>query len=216
MGIFSSLLDILFPPKCVFCGKIVSGGIKVCDKCEGTLPETGSNASQKGDFFSVCVSPFYYEDAVRDSLLRYKFNEASAYAPVYSRYLAKTVYEELSGRYDLISWVPLSKKRYKERGYDQAMLLAKGLASVLGETAVCTLVKKKHVQKQSTMGSPEKRRANIAGAYSVYDRKLIEGKRILLIDDIITSGATLSECARTLRAAGAAEVMCAALARSRD
>ena len=66
------------------------------------------------------------------------------------------------------------------------------------------------------MGSPEKRRANISGAYSVYDRKLIEGKRILLIDDIITSGATLSECARTLRAAGAAEVMCAALARSRD
>ncbi len=216
MGIFSSLLDILFPPKCPFCGKIISGGIKVCDKCMGTLPETGSKASQKGDFFSVCVSSFYYEDSVRESLLRYKFHEATAYAPVYSAYLAKTISEELSGRYDLISWVPLSKKRYKERGYDQAKLLAKGVAAVLGDVAVCTLVKKKHVQKQSTMGSPEKRRANISGAYSAADRKLIEGKRILLIDDIITSGSTLSECARTLRAAGAAEVMCATLARSRD
>ena len=216
MGIFSSLLDILFPPKCVFCGKIISGGIKVCHKSEASLPETGSNASQKGDFFSVCVSPFYYEDNVRESLLRYKFNEASAYAPVYSEYLAKTVSGELSGRYDLISWVPLSKKRYKERGYDQAMLLAKGVSVILGDTPIKTLVKTKHVKKQSTMGSPEKLRANISGAYSVADRKLIEGKRILLIDDIITSGSTLSECARTLRSAGAAEVMCATLARSRD
>jgi len=66
------------------------------------------------------------------------------------------------------------------------------------------------------MGSEEKRRANIAAAYEVEDRELIEGRRILLIDDIVTTGATLSECAGTLREAGAAEVLCAAVARSRD
>ncbi len=216
MGVFSALLDILFPPRCVFCRKIISGGRKVCPECSANLPETGSNARQKGDFFSVCVSPFYYEDNVRESLLRFKFNGATGNASVYAEYLAKCISSELSGCYDLVSWVPLSRKRYKERGYDQAMLLAMATALELDTVAVSTLEKTVHVKKQSTMGSPEKRRANISGAYSASDRALIEGKRILLIDDIITSGSTLSECARTLRAAGAAEVLCAAVARSRD
>ena len=200
----------------MFCRKIISGGSKVCPDCVASLPETGSNACQKGDFFSVCVSPFYYEDNVRESLLRFKFNEATGNASVYAEYLAKCISKELSGCYDLISWVPLSKKRYKERGYDQAMLLAMATALEMDTVAVSTLEKTVHVEKQSTMGSPEKRRANISGAYSVSDRELIRGKRILIIDDIITSGSTLSECARTLRAAGAAEVLCAAVARSRD
>ena len=216
MGVFSLFLDILFPPRCVFCREIISGDRKVCPDCIASLPETGSNARQKGDFFSVCVSPFYYEDNVRESLLRFKFNEATGNASVYAKYLAKCISQELSGCYDLISWVPLSKKRYKERGYDQAMLLAMATALELDTVAVSTLEKTVHVEKQSTMGSPEKRRANISGAYSVSDRELIRGKRILIIDDIITSGSTLSECARTLRAAGAAEVLCATVARSRD
>ena len=72
------------------------------------------------------------------------------------------------------------------------------------------------MEKQSTVGSAEKRRANIAGAYRAADPELVQGKRILLIDDIITTGSTLSECARTLREAGAAEVLCAAVARTRD
>ncbi|MBE7017082.1 MAG: ComF family protein [Ruminococcaceae bacterium] len=216
MSFFSAFLDILFPPRCVFCRKIISGGGKVCSECVKSLPETFSNACQKGDFFSVCVSPLYYEDNVRESLLRFKFNGATGNASVYAEYLAKCISAELSGRYDLISWVPLSKKRYKERGYDQAMLLAMATALELDDVAVSTLEKTVHVKKQSTMGSPEKRRANISGAYSAPDRELIQGKRILLIDDIVTSGSTLSECARTLRAAGAAEVLCATVARSRD
>ena len=217
MGAFSVLLDILFPPKCVFCRKILrSGSERVCPKCLVELPYTGSHAAQKGDFFSLCVSPLYYEDDVRESLLRFKFRDARGYATEYGKLLAECIGSELSGRYDLISWVPLSRRRYRERGYDQAMLLALAAALELGDVAVSTLEKTKHVEKQSRMGSAEKRRANISGAYTVPDRELIEGKRILLIDDIITSGATLSECARTLRTAGAAEVICATVARSRD
>ena len=78
------------------------------------------------------------------------------------------------------------------------------------------LEKPLEVEKQSLMGSAEKRRANISGAYRATDPELVEGKRILLIDDIVTTGATLSECARTLREAGAAEVLCAAVARTRE
>ena len=71
-------------------------------------------------------------------------------------------------------------------------------------------------EKQSQMGSPEKRRANVSGAYRPADPELVDGKRILLIDDIVTTGATLSECAKTLLAAGAKEVLCAAVARTRE
>lgn len=217
MGAFSAFLDILFPPRCVFCRKILpTGRQSLCRKCANELPYTDTHASQKGDFFSVCVSPLYYEDDVRESLLRFKFKGATGYAGTYGKLLAGCIESELPGRYDLISWVPLSRKRYKERGYDQAMLLALATALELGDVAVSTLEKTRHVEKQSHMGSAEKRRANISGAYSVPDRELIEGKRILLIDDIITSGSTLSECARTLRAAGAREVLCATVARSRE
>ncbi len=217
MSPFSALLDILFPPRCVFCRKILrSSREAVCEKCLAKLPYTGSGASQTGDFFSLCVSPLYYEGDVRESLLRFKFKGATGYAGTYGKLLAECIKRELDGRYDLISWVPLSRKRYKERGYDQAMLLALATALELEDVAVSTLEKTVHVAKQSQMGSPEKRRANISGAYSVPDRELIEGKRILLIDDIVTSGSTLAECARMLLSAGAAEVLCATVARSRD
>ncbi len=217
MSPFSALLDILFPPRCVFCRKILrSGRESVCEKCLAELPYTDNHAAQKGDFFSVCVSPLYYEGDVRESLLRFKFKGATGYAGAYGKLLAECISRELAGRYDLISWVPLSRKRYKERGYDQAMLLALAAALELDDVAVSTLEKTTHVEKQSQMGSPEKRRANISGAYSVPDRELIEGKRILLIDDIVTSGSTLGECARMLLSAGAAEVLCATVARGRD
>lgn len=217
MGAFRNLLDILFPPRCVFCRKILHTSRRtVCDSCLEKLPFTGSHCSQKGDFFSICVSPLYYEDEVRESILRFKFKEATGYASTYGLLMADCIRRELSGRYDLISWVPLSKGRYKERGYDQAMLLALAAALELDDVAVSTLEKTAEVARQSRMGSPEKRRANIMGAYSVPDKELVEGKRILLIDDIITSGSTLSECARTLKTAGAKEVLCATIARSRD
>ena len=78
------------------------------------------------------------------------------------------------------------------------------------------LLKVRDAAPQSGMGSAEKRRANISGAYAVPSPELVEGKRILLVDDIITTGATMSECAKTLLLAGADQVMGAAVARSRD
>ena len=93
-------------------------------------------------------------------------------------------------------------------------LLASAAALELGEVAVETLRKRRDAAPQSVTGSIEKRRANISGAYEVIDPELVEGRRILLIDDIVTTGATAAECARTLGGAGAAKVVCAALAKA--
>ncbi len=115
----------------------------------------------------------------------------------------------------MISWVPLSAKRLRKRGYDQAKLLAVEAARNLDCVAVETLRKVRNTDAQSSINDDSARRANILGAYEVPDPEFVAGKRILLIDDVVTTGATLSECARVLRTFGAKEVVCASLARAR-
>lgn len=210
-GFFSGLLDIIFPPRCTFCRKFLKNGERqICGSCVKTLPYC--NEERKGDFFTLCVAPLYYKGSVRGSILRFKFKNATNYAACYGRMLSECIAKSLSGQYDYITWVPLSKKRLKKRGYDQAMLLAMATALELGEVALELLIKTIDIPAQSGLGAREKRKANVSGAYEVMDPELIRDKRILLIDDIVTTGSTLSECARMLLMAGAESVVCAALA----
>jgi len=214
MGFFSSLLDLLFPPKCVFCGRILHDKEDaLCDKCVESLPYTLNGGKQEGDYYDYCISPLYYRGAVRRSLLRFKFRGASGYAGAYGKLIADCIREHPDIGYDIISWVPLSHKRERSRGYDQAMLLALATALELESVAVETLKKPHDVRAQSELGGAAERRINISGAYIAADPELIEGKCVLLIDDIVTTGSTLDECASVLLSAGAERVICASLAR---
>ena len=215
MSLKESLLDILFPPRCAFCRRLLRRGESgMCGRCAASLPYTPEGYNDGTDFVEACVAPLFYEGAVRDALLRYKFSGVTAYAGIFGRLVAGCVRERLAGRYDLISWVPLSSERLRERGYDQAMLIAMAAALELDDVAVETLKKVVNAAPQSGTGSAEQRRANISGAYECADAELVRGRRILLIDDI-TTGATVSECARVLGLAGAESVVCAAVARGR-
>ena len=203
-----NLLDLLYPPRCVFCRALVpGGGAWICPDCAAALPWAGEQ-----DPF--CLAPLYYRDGVRDSLLRYKFHGASHYARTYGAILGPFLRGELAEEADVITWVPLSRKRLRERGYDQARLLADAAARELGRRPEAILKKVRNTQRQSKTQHAELRRANIAGAYTVPRPERVRGRRVLLIDDIVTTGATREECVRTLRAAGAASVRCAALART--
>jgi len=214
MGFLSSLLDIFFPPKCVFCSQLLNKNDDgICSKCIESLPYADNHGKQSGDVFDICISPLYYTGVVRRSVLRYKFHGASHYAGTYGEFLADCIREIPDFKFDIITWVPLSKKRERSRGYDQAMLIAKTTASVLDETAIETLIKHKNVRAQSELGDKKERSANIRGAFIVTNAEMIAGKNILLIDDVVTTGTTLEECTRVLLEAGAAEVFCAALAR---
>jgi len=153
---------------------------------------------------------------VRESLLRFKFRNCRHYAGIYANLMNECITKEFENGFDIISWVPVSKQRLRKRGYDQARLLAEEIAKLQGFKAVPTLIKHKNAPAQSGINGAEKRRANILGAYQVLDPDLIAGKRILLIDDIITTGATLSECSKTLLRMGAEQVLCATVARDRD
>ncbi|MCL2080126.1 MAG: ComF family protein [Oscillospiraceae bacterium] len=219
MGIISSFLDLFFPPKCVFCGRILNkADDDWCDNCTESLPFAENHGYQDGEVFDFCVSPLYYIGVVRRSILRYKFRGAYHYAPVFAKLLAECVREAFADQpssmgYDIVSWVPLSAKRKQKRGYDQAMLLAVGAALRLDEAAVETLQKSRNVGAQSELGDKTERNQNIVGAYTASDPATVKDKRVLLIDDIITTGSTLDECAKVLLDAGAAGVVCATLAR---
>ena len=208
------LLDLIFPPKCVFCGRLAADGL--CAACESVLPWTGAQASRTGADFGVCAAPLWYEGAVRDSLLRYKFSGRACYAETYGRLLAGCAAAELSGRFDTVTWVPVSRKRMRQRGYDQAELLARAMCRLWAEEPVRLLQKTLDNPAQSGLSSAEARRANVLGVYEAVSPAALAGKRVLLVDDILTTGSTLGECARVLRLAGAAEVVCAALAAGRE
>ena len=211
------LLDLLYPPRCAFCHTFVkSGRILVCDDCRKNLRFAEDSGRQKAAFVSQAIAPFYYEKDVRESLHRFKFAGCTGYARAYAPYLADLIRREFEGEYDILSWVPISRKRMKKRGYDQAKLLANAVGKLLGIRPVQTLKKIRDTAPQSLTGSAEKRKSNIAGAYAPFHPERFVGKRILLLDDIFTTGSTVSECARTLGVAGADRVLCATVARGRS
>ena len=213
-GWLDRLLNLLYPPKCPFCGALSPGGeASLCPRCEQALPWAEGTFSAQG--FDSGVFVLYYEGAVRESLLRYKFGGCSGYAGVYGPLLAQRIAEGLGGRFDLISYVPVSRWRRATRGYDQSALLARAVARCYGVLPVATLHKRRQNRTQSQLHSADARRANVSGVYTPVGPERFAGQRVLLIDDIVTTGATLSEAARTLRAAGAADVVCAALAGKR-
>ena len=117
--------------------------------------------------------------------------------------------------FDCLTWVPVSSLRKLRRGYDQVELLAKAVGKELGMEPVPLLKKVRHNRPQSGIPDAAKRRANVLGAYRAINRDAISGKRILLLDDILTTGATAGECARVLLTCGAKEIHCAAVAAAR-
>lgn len=207
----SLLLDLIYPPKCLFCRRILSRGESgICGSCREKLP--AEPQERTGDFFRVCVAPLPYAGGYRDAVLRYKFNGKSFYAPFFGELLAQTVRKELDGTFDLITWVPVSKKRLRSRGYDQTRLLAEQTAKQLGLEAAPLLTKIRHNPAQSGIRDAAARKSNVLNAYRVDCPERVSDKRILIIDDIITTGATLSECCRMLETAGAKRTVAAALA----
>ena len=192
MRAVQGLLELLFPRKCVFCGRLLDREeTDLCRGCRRDVP---------------VFSPG------RRSLLRFKFGGRESYAAAYGRALAARIQEELEGEFDLLTYVPVSARRRFHRGYDQVRLLAGAVGRELGQKPVRTLRKRRHNSAQSSLSGREQRRANVLGAYQAVGPDAWAGKRILILDDIITTGATVSECARVLQTAGAAKVLCAAVA----
>lgn len=201
------LLDLLFPPKCPFCRRLLDSGDVLCPKCQRDLPWTqGAQGEKSVEFLDSCVAPLWYEGDVRHSHHRYKFSGQCAYADPYSLLMSQCASDRLDDAFDVVCWAPLSRKRRRKRGYDQSQLLAVGVAKRLGLPVIPLLDKIRDTPAQSGQTDAAARRANVLGAYRLHGEGQVAGKRILLVDDVATTGATLSECARVLRTAGAVKI----------
>lgn len=203
---------LLFPPKCVLCKQLLKKEERdLCAACRENSPKA-EKSQFRFSFVAGWTAVWYYKDKVRASLKRFKFSGRRNYAPAYGHILAAKLEKEKPFAFDVLTYVPIAPLRRLKRGYDQVELIADALGAELGVTPCKTLQKIRNTPPQSSIADPARRRANVLGAYRAIDPELVKGKRILLLDDIITTGATASECARVLLSAGAKEVFCAAMA----
>lgn len=212
MKLWQWMMGILFPEKCVLCGRLLEKEeTDLCHTCRVEAPDCPISR-KKYPFIDSWVALWYYEGEVRRSLLRYKFHSRRNYADVYARLLAMKLLREDRLDVDVITYVPISPQRRRKRGFDQVALLAEKLSAEVGIPWVATMEKVRHNQPQSGIVGDAQRRANVLGAYAVTERQAVAGKRVLLLDDIITTGATAGEAARVLLTAGAKEVHLAVVA----
>ncbi len=212
------LSDLFFPPKCAFCGKLMdTAGDGVCPACAAALParEDENALLLIGEKLYPCAVAFYYESPVKEGVHALKFGGKPWRARIFARYIVQTAAEQLSGRFDAVTYVPVSPQRNFRRGYDQARLLAQAAGRAWGVPAETTLRKIRHNRAQSSLKDPGQRKQNVKHAYAVPHPGRVAGRRFLLIDDVATTGSTLSACADALLSAGAASVVCAALAGGR-
>lgn len=204
--------SLLFPEKCVLCGAILRRGEQdLCHACRVDAPECPLS-NTRHPFLDSWVAVWYYEGNVRRSLLRYKFYGKQHYATSYARLLAMRLLRENRADVDVITWIPISEKRRRKRGFDQVERIAIKLGAELGIPVLPLLWKRRDNPPQSRIHGRAERRANVIGAYEAIHVRELDGKRLLLLDDILTTGATAEECARVLLTAGASEIHFAAVA----
>lgn len=213
-------MDFLFPPRCIVCRTFLKDPeTEICPDCMRSAPfypysaqKPAPGKKRRLQFLDSLTAVWYYERDIRYSILRFKFYKAIHLAKPFGKVMAVKLHWEGPQDIDYLTWVPVSPVRKLTRGYDQSELFAKAVGKELGIRPVKLLRKIRHRPPQSNQNSVEARKANILGAYRVIGTRNLEGKRILLLDDIFTTGATTNECAKTLRFAGAKEVHCAVIA----
>ncbi|MDE7262004.1 MAG: ComF family protein, partial [Oscillospiraceae bacterium] len=189
----------------------------ICPACEKALPlrEEGQILRKVGKNNYPCAVAMYYARPVSTGVKALKFGKKSWRAKPFARYIAQTAAEQLSGQFDAVTFVPVSWRRNFSRGFDQARLLAEETAKIWDVRAEPALRKVRHNRAQSSITSPAKRAENVKDAYAVPHPERVRGRRFLLIDDVCTTGSTISAAADALMAAGADGVVCAALAGGR-
>lgn len=211
----SKLLDFLFPPRCILCNTIITSDTCLCRKCNDKvfmLDDIQMTTVKNENFLGNCLAPYLYEDRIQKLIIDFKFYQKPQYGKLLGEKLAQAfIVKEIAVNCEVVTCVPISKERLKQRGYNQAEMVAKCVAKQLGIPYKDCIVKIKHNKEQHKL-HVEDRKENVKGVYDMAEMKHITNKKVLLVDDIVTTGYTLAECASLLMASGAKEVLCGAVA----
>ena len=203
-SIVEKFINLIYPPVCGRWGKLNSEFF--CNKCHKMLESEANFDIEKHnsneDYFSEHLYIFQYEGIIRKNILKYKFQDKAYLYKTFVKFLLNNEkFFQIIKSYDTIIPVPISKKRKNERGYNQSFLIAKEIAKYTGLNCdnKC-LFKTKNIIEQSKLNKEERAR-NIQGVYAIKNCEKLHNKKILLVDDIYTTGSTVKECCRILQGA---------------
>jgi len=219
-----NFLDLIFPPKCGYCGEITTSKRFVCENCYNLSTQKYVNRcnfcgkiSYDDECFECKTKKIYYEKLIfcheytkefKQKIHLYKFKDSK----YYYHFFAELIYERIKNEdFDIIIPVPISRERYKERGYNQAGLIAKKLAYLTNRPCNLEILLKIKNSKRQSMQSFTNRQISVKNIFEIADILKVSNKKILLIDDVFATGATANECCRVLKEAGAKNVKVAVI-----
>lgn len=219
------LLDLVFPPKCKICG--IRCMNPICDNCLGSFPKIDGGVCDRcgkpcrrdvsecrectgREFhFLHARSGGIYSGALKDAIHLLKYKNGKALAPYLARFLSNSLSDFIDD-VDRIAFVPLTKYKEATRGYNQSRLIAEELAKLHNKPLYTGLLKVKDIQEQNKLGLSD-RSSNVKGAFGA---NLPLSGKIVLVDDVYTTGSTANECALALKQSGASEVLILTVART--
>lgn len=225
-SVFNKIKIALFPKRCDICGKVVEFDTALCSdcaslkhieaplclKCGCSKKDCICSKSKRSPEYKAVIAPFYYEKTIADGVLNFKMNEMPMLAARQGAEIAacvKSFYELID--FDFVTYVPMLKYDEKYRGFNQSELLAAVVSEACGIPIADALYKKRKTKMQKRQSAKD-RFINMYNVFGIHDGMDLSGKTVLLIDDVKTTGATLSSAALTLKAYGAKAVYCAVFA----
>ncbi len=212
--IFRFLADLVYPARCPICGAFAEWDELICEKCKGELEETDESVcSGCGNCVCICeraaytrtVTAFFYDGTARRGILSLK-DGAKEFGYFVGRFLGEKIKESGEMNADIIVPVPMSPQRRRERRYNQAEVIADGISEITGIRKANGILYKTGSAVQHELNS-EQRRENVS-AFGIRECSL-DGMKILLCDDVLTTGSTMCKCAELLKTKGAAEIYAA-------
>ena len=215
------ILWMFFTNRCKYCDTLIAKDEELCEACKVDLPRISEEkckfcgagksrctCKKRSMNYDGITAPFYYEKGVKQGLQLFKFNSKTYFANRFAEDMAECIKTDFSNvSFDFVCFVPFTNSQKIERNYNSSELLAEQVAKVLNLPLQNALVKLFNVKTQHNM-TISQRKGNVHGIYDVKDDFDIKGKTVLLVDDIMTTGETLNNCALIMKIRGAEKVYC--------
>ena len=199
--------------QCVICKEYSEESDALCAKCREKLRHCNENFNIGHDKETYPVwSVFYYSNIVKELIIRLKYKSDFICGEILAKYMLELV-KSNNLQFDLISYVPMTKRGLKIRGYNQSEYLASYLSKFLNVPVVCSLIKTENTKDQIGL-SGEERWSNMKECFKIKENEFMKNKSILLVDDVITTGATAFHCARRLKENGVNNIFILTIAKS--
>ncbi len=216
-------LSLLYPNRCKFCDAVINPYAHICDECKNTLPfikgEICNNCGAEkrmcackgrhGNFYEAVAAPLYYTGLVCRCIHHFKFYDERLHYKCLGDMMCKTLKERYGDiSFDYVTYIPMREKNLRKRGYNQGRLLAKRISEKEDIPLADNLLVKLFDTKNQRGISEYERRGNMLGVFDINPDFDVNEKVILIVDDVKTTGATLSECGKMLYLYGASAVYC--------